>query len=94
MTKGRYVAPLPAQPPVELTPEQQQARAAYIELGVASATLRIVYAQLEAHVPEDMLEQLRHIGGYLSDKMWTLDLLHGTMVTQGRETLPVLRDKQ
>jgi len=94
MTKGRYVAPVAAQPPVELTPEQLEARREYMQLGVASATLRMVYAQLEAHVTESMLEQLRNIGGYLDDKMWTMDLLHGTMVTQGRDTLPVLSEKQ
>ena len=93
MTKGRYVAPRPAQPPVELTEEQQQARTDYIQLGVASAALRIVYDQLEAHLPEDMLAQIRNIGGYVDDQMWTLNFLHGTMVTQGRETLPTLRDK-
>ncbi len=94
MTKGRYVAPLPAQPSVELTPEQLEARRTYMQLGVASATLRMVYVQLEAHLPDDMLTQLRNIGGYVEDQMWTLDLLQGTMVTQGRDTLPVLKDRR
>lgn len=93
MTKGRYVAPAATQPPVELTEEQQQVRKTYTDLGVALATLRIVYTQLETHLPEEMLLQIRSIGGYVENQMWTLDLLHGTMVTQGRETLPKLRDK-
>lgn len=100
MTRGRYVAPRPAQPPVELTEKQQQARAAYMQLSIASAALRVAYDQLAAHerlaeyLPVSTLEHIRIIGENIANIMNDMDLLHGTMVTQGRETLPKLRDKK
>lgn len=106
MTRGRYVAPRPAQPPVELTEEQQHVRAAYSKLAFASTALRLAHDELAAcdqpvtherlaeYLPVTVLEHIRIIGENIANIMYDMDFLHGTMVTQGRETLPRLRDER
>jgi hypothetical protein len=104
MTKGRYVAPKPTEPSIELTPEQQQAHAAYTQLGIAAAALRVAHDQLAScdqyatddqlakYLPVTTLEHIRLLGENIANIMYDMNFLHGTMVTQGVETLPRLKD--